>query len=180
MKIISGSLKGRTVKGHNIKGTRPTMDRVKESIFSIIQNNIKDSICLDLFAGSGNLGIEAISRGSKNVYFNDFDSEAIKTIKENLKAFNIEGNIIKNDYKKTLFYLSKEKIKFDIIFLDPPYALNVIDDILNIIDSNDLLNTNGLIICEYDKATLKEEYNDIKLKTTRKYGDTKVSIYQRL
>ena len=78
MKIISGTLKGRNIKGYNLEGTRPTMDRVKESLFAIIQNKIKDSIVLDLFSGSGNLGIEAISNGAKLCYFNDMNRECIK------------------------------------------------------------------------------------------------------
>ena len=81
MKVISGTLKGRNIKGYNIDGTRPTMDRVKESLFGMIQDNIKESTVLDLFSGSGNLGIEAISNGAKFCYFIDNNKEAIQTIK---------------------------------------------------------------------------------------------------
>ena len=89
MKVISGFLKGREIKGYNIIGTRPTMDRVKESIFSIIQDKIKDSIVLDLFSGSGTYGIECISNYAKEVHFNDHNKECIKIIKNNLEKFNI-------------------------------------------------------------------------------------------
>ena len=85
MRVISGSLRGREIKGYTIDGTRPTMDRVKESMFAIIQDYIKDSICLDLFSGTGNLGIEAISNGAKKVYFNDKNKVATKIIKENIE-----------------------------------------------------------------------------------------------
>ena len=88
MRVISGFLKGRIIKGININGTRPTMDRVKESLFAIIQNNIKNSICLDLFAGSGSLGIEAISNGAQMSYFVDNSKIAIKTINENINNLN--------------------------------------------------------------------------------------------
>ena len=86
MRIISGIYKGKIIKGHNIEGTRPTMDRVKESLFSMIQLKIKNSVCLDLFAGSGNLGIECISNGSRITYFVDNNIQAIKTLKENLNV----------------------------------------------------------------------------------------------
>ncbi|MFA5602233.1 MAG: 16S rRNA (guanine(966)-N(2))-methyltransferase RsmD [Bacilli bacterium] len=181
MKIISGNLKGRNIKGFKLSNTRPTMDRVKESIFSIIGNNIEESICLDLFSGSGNLGIEAISRKSKLVYFVDNNIRAIKIIKENLNNFNItNGIVIKEDYKKALLYFKKKNITFDIIFLDPPYNLDLLDSILEDINNLNLLNDNGIIICEYNKTILKENYNNIILKTTKKYGDTKVNIYQKL
>ena len=123
MRVISGSLKGRNIKGFNIEGTRPTMDRVKMSIFGSIQNYIKDSLVLDLFAGSGNLGIEAISNGCKYCYFIDNNKICIKCINENLTNFNItnKGKTILTDYSKALNLFKKNNIKFDIIFIDPPY-----------------------------------------------------------
>ena len=97
MRIISGKYKGKKLLGDNIDGTRPTMDRVKESLFGIIQNNIKNSICLDLFAGSGSLGIEALSNGANTCYFVDNNKIVIDTLNKN--TLNIEGSIIiKDDY----------------------------------------------------------------------------------
>ena len=93
MKVISGILKGRVIKGHDIEGTRPTMDRVKESLFGSIQNYIRDSAVLDLFAGSGSLGIEALSNGAKYVLFNDLNIKCTLSIKENIQKFN------KNDFE---------------------------------------------------------------------------------
>ena len=92
MKVISGILKGRNIEGYNIDGTRPTMDRVKESLFATIQNNIKDSIVLDLFAGSGQLGIEAISNGAKLCYFIDNNKEVIKILNKNISNLNIKSS----------------------------------------------------------------------------------------
>jgi 16S rRNA (guanine(966)-N(2))-methyltransferase RsmD len=105
MRVISGFLKSRQFK-YDIKGTRPTMDKVKESLFAMIQNSIKDSICLDLFSGSGSLGIEAISNGASMVYFVDNNPYAIKIINENINMLNIndKSNVILNDYKKALEY----------------------------------------------------------------------------
>ena len=180
MKVISGTLKGRTIKGFTIKGTRPTMDRVKESIFATIQNHIKDSLVLDLFAGSGNYGIEAISNYAKFVYFNDINKEACSVIKNNLQEFKIEdkGLILNLDYLKCLERLKKDNLKFDLIFLDPPYKLHILNNILKFINDNDLLNINGLVIVEFQDEEL-DNYNNLNLIKDKKYGDKKVYIYRK-
>ncbi len=174
MRIISGKYKGKILKGDNIEGTRPTMDRVKESLFGIIQNNINKSICLDLFAGSGSLGIEALSNGAKTCYFVDKNKIVIDVLNINTKG--VDGVvIIKNDYLNALKYFSDNKIKFDIIFLDPPYKLNLIKNSLTKIKEYDLLNKDGLIICEYEN----EEFDiDYELKKEKKYGTKKIKIYK--
>ena len=113
MRVISGKLKGRVIKGYDIDGTRPTMDRVKESIFAMIQNYLSGSVVLDLFSGSGNYGIEAISNGAKIVYFNDHNSKCIKVIKENyiVDEKNIEVNSIVNLVEKQLLKIMEKKQK---------------------------------------------------------------------
>ncbi len=180
MKVISGTLKGRIIKGYNINGTRPTMDRVKESIFGTIQNHIKDSTILDLFAGSGNYGIETLSNYAKLAYFNDYNKEAIKVIKTNLQEFKLEDKsiVLNLDYKKCLNYLKDKKIKFDLVFLDPPYDLHVLDSILDYLSNNNLLNKNALVIVEYRKEELKDNYNSLKLIKNKKYGEKLVNIYR--
>ena len=179
MKIISGKLKGRNIKGFDINGTRPTMDRVKESVFSMIQNSINDSCVLDLFSGSGNLGIEAISNGANYVYFNDKNIKCAKIIKENLVNFNVLDNyfITNMDYREALNYYKNKNIKFDIVFLDPPYKENIINDILNKLLECDLLNNKALIICEFTK---KEIYlsSQLALIKEKKYGEKYVYIYK--
>jgi 16S rRNA (guanine966-N2)-methyltransferase len=182
MRVISGFLKGRSIKGFDINGTRPTMDRVKESLFAIIQNDIKDAICLDLFAGSGNLGIEAISNGSKLVYFVDNNKEAIKVINENINNFNIlnKVKVINDDYKKALLFLKNNNIKFDLIFLDPPYDYDIINNILNFIDDNNLLNVNGQVICELENNNIKNNYNNLKLYKEKKYGSKTIIIFRNI
>ena len=172
MRVISGKYKGKYLKGFDIDGTRPTMDRVKESLFGIIQNNIYDSICLDLFAGSGSLGIEALSNGAKKCYFNDSNNEMIKILKENLNG--IDNSIISN--KNYINFLDNINDKFDIIFLDPPYKLNLITPSIKKIIDNNLLNDNGLIICEYETEDIKCDLNTLKEK---KYGSKKVIIYKK-
>lgn len=179
MKVISGLLKGRNIEGFNIEGTRPTMDRVKESIFSTIQFEIRDAIVLDLFAGSGNLGIEAISNGANKCYFVDNNKVAINTINKNIKTFNIEDNsiIIKDDYMNALNNLKNNK--FDIVFLDPPYKDDYIDKAINKLLEYDMLNPKALIICEYDRD-INHEYDLLDEVKTKKYGDKFVTIFKRI
>ena len=121
MKIISGLYKGRTLKGYDMVGTRPTMDRVKESVFAMIQSYVKDAVVLDLYSGTGNLAIEAISNGAKEAYLVDNNKIAINTIKDNIKTLNVVNtNIIHGDAINTLKSFINEGKVFDVIFLDPP------------------------------------------------------------
>lgn len=179
MKVISGSLKGRVIKGYDILGTRPTMDRVKESLFAMIQDRIKESVCLDLFAGSGNLGIEAISNGACLVYFVDNNKKAINVIKDNLINFNIldKSKILNIDYKDALRHFSSTNTSFDLIFIDPPYNMKVIEEILEFISLNKLLNKDGQVICECDDFSLKEKYNNLVMVKQKKYANKMVYIY---
>ena len=182
MRVISGLYKGRNILGYNILGTRPTMDRVKMSIFSMIQSKLPDSICLDLFAGSGSYGIEAISNLAKFVYFNDFNKLCIKTILKNLNNFNITDkyNLLSLDYKKCLEYLKKNKLKFDIVFLDPPYKLDCLNEILLYLETNHLLNKKCLVIVEFTNDNLAANYGNLFLKKEKKYGDKLVYIYEEV
>ena len=175
MRVISGKYKGRKLIGDNIIGTRPTMDRVKESLFGIIQTKLKDSICLDLFAGSGSLGIEALSNGAKLCYFVDKNEEVIKTLYKN--TLDIDGvNIIKTDYMNALIKFKEENLKFDIIFLDPPYKDNLIKSTLKYIEEFNLLNEDGIVICEYENEEFISNMDIIKEK---KYGSKNIRIYKK-
>ncbi len=180
MKIISGKLKGRTLKGFDIDGTRPTMDRVKESLFSSIQNYIPDSVCLDLFSGSGNLGFEAISNGAKEVYFNDKNFKCTSLIKSYIKEFDIsDSSIVTNmDYKKALEYYKDNNIKFDVVFLDPPYKFNELDKIVEYMHDNNMLNKDGIIILESSNIYFKFDF--YSLIKEKKYGDKYISIYKNI
>lgn len=175
MRVISGKYKGKKLEGYNVLGTRPTMDRVKESLFGIIQNYIKDSIVLDLFAGSGALGIEALSNGSKECYFVDNGHEIKKYLINNIKE--IEGAVyLDMDYKKALQTLKTKNIKFDLIFLDPPYQKHLINEALKLIKECDLVNHNGIIVCEFeDEKILDFGYELLK---NKKYGDKYIDVYK--
>ena len=181
MKIISGIYKGRVLKGFDIDGTRPTMDRVKESLFAVIQDNISNSTVLDLFSGSGNLGIEALSNGAKYAYLCDSNPKAIRVIDENIKMIGISNcKRYCMDYKKCLEMFFHEKNSFDLIFLDPPYQTNFIEKSLVLIDQYSLLNPNGIIICEsdsLDKIIYPDSFSCFKEK---KYGDKYVVFLQKI
>lgn len=173
MRVISGIYKGKLLEGFLIDGTRPTMDRVKESLFGIIQTYIEGSICLDLFAGSGSLGIEALSNGCKKCIFVDKNKEILKILENNLNEVKVDHKIIKKDYKEALNNLD---IKFDIIFLDPPYNDNLISPAIELILNNNLLNDDGIIVCEYEKENIVCSLNLFKEK---KYGQKNIKIFKK-
>ena len=162
MRIISGKARGTKLYTLDGINTRPTLDRVKESLFNIIQENLLDSIVLDLFSGSGALGLESISRGANKAILCDNNTNSIDIIKRNTKKCHFEENvaIICKDYKKCLNTINE---KLDIIFIDPPYAKNIAVDAIKIILDNNLLKENGLIILETDEENRElKQLNDIK------------------
>ena len=181
MKVISGIYKGRKIDGYNIEGTRPTMDRVKESLFATIQEYIPNSVVLDLFSGSGNLGIEAISEGASKAYLVDSNRQAIKFINANLKNMGITScQVLNSDYQQALKNLAASKVKFDVIFLDPPYKTDFIEKSITLITKLKLLADQGIIVCEsdsLDRIVFPETYIVIKEK---KYGDKWVVILKQL
>lgn len=179
MRVISGKYKGLKLQGFNNKGTRPTMDRVKESLFSIIQNKLKGSIVLDLFAGSGSLGIEALSNGSAICYFVELNKKMFSILKNNLLNLKIEEeyHLLNKDYLVALKHFHKKNIKFDLIFLDPPYDKHLINKTLEKIVEYDLLLEEGLVICEYAKEIINnDKFEIIK---DKKYGSKKISILRK-
>ena len=174
MRVISGKYKGMVLKEYNVVGTRPTMDRVKESLFGIIQNKVKDSICLDLFAGSGSLGLEALSNGANKVYFVDKNKIVINNMKKNFEK--IDNYYLYNlDYIEALKKFKEQNIKFDIVFLDPPYDLLLITKSIELLIEYNLLNKDSYIICEYTKENIVCNLEIIKEK---KYGDKFIKIYK--
>lgn len=181
MKIISGKYKGRVLKGFDIKGTRPTMDRVKESVFAMIQDYIRESTILDLYSGTGNLGIEAISNGASKAYLVDNNSVAINTIKDNINSLNIKEDIVINkNAKDALNDFLSNKTVFDIIFLDPPYHTDELNNSLSFINRNiNILSSNGIIVCETEIEIDYLLYDNLYIFKERKYGIKKVTILKR-
>ena len=182
MRVISGSARGTKLVSIDDESTKPTMDSVKESLFNIIVNDIDiiDSDVLDLFAGSGAIGIETLSRGARKAVFCDNSFEDAKYLKANLEKThfdNEKSEIIIEDFKKCLEKLSKRGDKFDLIFLDPPYRKNLAGESCKLILSLDVLKKEGIIIIETDddKRDLKEIENlNLDVYDNRKYGRIKL------
>lgn len=177
MKVISGKYKGRRLDGFDIDGTRPTMDRVKESLFAMIQNYIGDAVCLDLFSGSGNLGIEALSLGAKECYFVDKNKKAVFTIKKNLKMIDCScDTVFCMDYQRALKEFSNKGVLFDVVFLDPPYQTDYVSISISLIVSLGLLSKNGIIVCESDNLEKIQFPSCLEIVKMKKYGDKLVAI----
>ena len=179
MRVVSGKAKGISLKTPDGILTRPTADRVKEAMFSIIQFDIPGARVLDLFGGTGQLGIEAISRGAKNAVFVDSREDACRLIRENLKRANMlsEGTVVRSDY---LVYLTRCKDSFDIVLLDPPYAEEFLENSLKLITEIDILQSGGIIIAERPVGKdLPWEFLGYTRSRDYKYGKTLLTIYRK-
>ncbi|MTK11149.1 MAG: 16S rRNA (guanine(966)-N(2))-methyltransferase RsmD [Clostridiaceae bacterium] len=182
MRIIAGLAKGRKILSPvGMDTTRPTLDRIKQSIFNIIQNRVYGATVVDVFSGTGSLGLEAASRGAKECYLVDRDKVTFSFLAKNVENLNF-GEICKclnMDSYKALEELSKRKITFDIIFLDPPYLKNLIPPAVEIIEKEGLLDKEGLIVTKIDtKEELYQGTEKIILVDHRRYGNTTVCFYR--
>lgn len=179
MRIIGGSARGRKFDAPVGEMTRPTTDRVKESLFGILQFALQDAQVLDLFSGSGNLAFEALSRGAKHAYLNDADRICAKLIKENAKHLKFEerSTIYCQSFEACLQSLAQQKLQFDIVFLDPPYNLGLENKALALLWGLNLLSKDAIIIIEHDKKTqpILPEGLDCKI-DQRHYGLITLSI----
>ena len=178
MRVIAGKFKSRQLKSVDSKLTRPTTDKNKENLFNMIGPFFNGGVCLDLFGGSGGLGIEAISRGMDELYSVDKQYKAFATIKENIQTLKIQdvAHVYKMDYKKALQQFANENIQFDLVFLDPPYGLKISQKILDFLVKNCMLKQGCLLVIE----DLNEEVIEIKepfvLKKQQSYGITTLQI----
>jgi 16S rRNA (guanine966-N2)-methyltransferase len=183
MRVISGSRKGRTLQAVPGKSTRPTTDKVKESIFNLLGTPyFEGGLGLDLYAGTGGLGIEALSRGLDKVIFVDQNKKAFDTVKQNLNSLEFveRSEVYKIDATRALKAIIKREIQFDIIFLDPPYAEQQVAAQLAQFHDYHLIRANGSVIVETAKGVkLPEEVGDIVLEKFHQYGDTEIRIYIR-
>ena len=179
MRVITGKARGVALKTPDGMATRPTSDRVKEALFSVIQFDIPGSRVLDLFGGTGQLGIEALSRGAKSAVFVDAAESACKLIQENLKKTKLaeDAKVVRSDYME---YLRRCKEAFDIIFLDPPYAEVFLENSLNFISEIDILQTNGIIVTErpLDKE-LPWNFPGFTRSKDYKYGNTLITLFRK-
>lgn len=175
MRVISGVARGTKLKSIEETTTRPTLDRIKESLFNIISSKIPEAIILDLFAGSGAISIEFLSRGAKQAYLCEKNHLATKMIYENLNKTKLATNavVMQKDYKKALEMVSGQNLQFDFIYLDPPYALDIAVDAVKRILSLNLLKEKGSIIIETDdekRELLKLQEVNLNIYDIRKYG----------
>lgn len=179
MQIITGKYRARKLVGVDSTDTRPTLARVKESVFNLIFDKIEGNVVLDLFAGSGAYGAECISRGAKEVFFVDQTEKAIKTIKTNTQKMTEKFEIIKSSFKDALVSFENRKIKFDLVFLDPPYDSDFAFKSLEILKKKQLLNDGATIVVEHklanDLQNLPECYI---IKKSRKYGIAYIDILE--
>lgn len=181
MRIISGERKGMALKAVNGMTTRPTTDKVKESLFNIIGPYFSGGTVLDLFAGSGGLGLEALSRGMEHGIFIEKDSRAFQNLKENISKCRYENctEVYRNDALRAIKLLIKNKVQADLIFLDPPYKkqqyYNMVEDIV----ANQMIHEDGIIVCEHDREVdLPAVFLDFHKVREEEYGSTIISIYR--
>lgn len=177
MRVITGSAKGRRLKTLPGLEVRPTIEGVKEAIFSIVQFEVEDAVVLDMFAGSGQLGIEALSRGAKKVCFVDNSAESIKIIRDNLKHTQLEANAVVSNMANNAF-LRSTKEKFDIAILDPPYNHKLIQKTMPQLVEK--MSECGIIICEHERETdLPERFGDFAISKIYRHGRATLTAYRR-
>ena len=179
MRVISGVLKGRRLKAPSGMTTRPTADRIKESVFNILTGSIQDRRVLDLFAGSGALGIEALSRGAASAVFVDQAKTAISAVRSNIRNLGLEARtrVIHWDIRKNLNCLIPERAAFDLIFMDPPYETNAVAHTLALLVSCGALASGARVIIEHStREPIAQPMAMLVLRDQRRFGKTLVSF----
>lgn len=177
MQIITGKYRARKLVSVDSAGTRPTLARVKESVFNLIQSKIDGKVVLDLFAGSGAFGCECISRNASSVYFVDAEPKAIKAIETNTKNMKEEFKIIKSDYSSALQTFSKQNIKFGLVYLDPPYKSDYAVKSLEKLAELNLLDREAIIVVEHEFQNDLQNIPDCYIiEKSKKYGIAYVDV----
>ena len=181
MRVIAGSAKGRPLKAVPGMNTRPTTDKVKEAIFSMIGPYFDGGLVLDLFAGTGGLGIEALSRGADRAIFVDKEKQSVDIVRHNTSAAGVSdrAEIYRNDAERAIKALAKRGQGFRLVFLDPPYRMTNMDELLGELAASGLLEHDATIVVEHDAAHLYPERfgGGFEQRRSVKYGDTAVTIY---
>jgi 16S rRNA (guanine966-N2)-methyltransferase len=178
MRVTGGILKGRILKTTPGLSTRPTTDKIRQSIFNILMNDIENAVVLDIFGGSGALGIEALSRGAASSIFIESGRKQVEVIQENLTTLGLKAGVFECDYIAACRTLHTDGRKFDLIFADPPYEKISPDKVAEIVLRYDLLEHNGLLIIEH-KAGQDIKPDAVERLKKRKFGQTEVSFYAR-
>lgn len=180
MRIIAGTKRGQTIAAPKGLDTRPTLDRVKESLFGIIQFEIAGNTVLDLFAGSGNLGLEALSRGAEHAVFNDAGRESAAIVRANIAklGFTDRATVYSLDYRAAIDAAARAQFRFGLVFLDPPYKAGLVENALALLRTAGVLAGDALIIAEHAASMPPETPEGFILKDRRKYGIAAISIYK--
>ncbi len=182
MRITSGKLKNRVVLSREGFDTRPTLERIKESIFSIIYDKVIDAKFLDLYSGTGNMSFEALSRGAKRAIMIEKDYEALNVIIDNVTRFKLEKDCraYKNDSLRAIEILKRKNEKFDIIFMDPPYKENLTTKTLEKLSEFDILEQDGIIICEHaNYEKLDDKIMNLVKYDEREYNKKIISFFRK-
>lgn len=179
MRIIAGEKRSRKIEAPEGQDTRPTADRIKEALFSMLQKKLYDATVLDLYAGSGALSLESLSRGAEKAVLVDKSFKACKVIRQNIAALGYEqrANLLQMEDKQAVTHFASLGVRFDIIFLDPPYRMDMGEMIERLCDT--LLEDDGIIICEHDRTTPPETPSNAVLYDRREYGITGLSFYRK-
>lgn len=182
MRIIAGSAKGSQIFAPKGQDTRPTQDRVRESLFNILQGDVFGAMVLDLFAGSGALALEAISRGANHAILVDAVQDAVVCIKRNIAKLGFEGraHVMKCDWKQAVAQLRGQGAAFDLVFLDPPYRVVETAEILDCLVLSELLTAGALVVVEHRKGCSPTEHSSFAVRSIRAYGDTEISFLEYL
>ena len=180
MRIVSGKLKGRRLASFGGRCIRPTSDIVRETIFNILTVEWEGKEVLDLFSGTGALGIESLSRGASRVVFVENNSQSLHLLNKNINTLKQSDycEVLRLKVEKGIGVIKKKGWKFDIVFLDPPYGRGLTDDTLHLIAGSDVLKEGSIVIAEHHyKETLSNRYRKLQLSDRRKYGSTEVSFF---
>ena len=177
MRIISGSRRGHKLFEFEGQDVRPTTDRVKESIFNLIQSYVPDARVLDMFAGRGALSFEAISRGARSAVLVDCDKNSVALIKKNIKALGFENTCTVLE-RSCFDYIKAPSEHFDIVFLDPPYNKGFIEPALSAISDGNILSDEGIIVLESDNTDFKSDFDGLEMIKQKRYGRTFITIYK--
>ena len=178
MRIIAGTARGRKIEAPEGRNTRPTLDRVRENLFNILQMKIRDSRVLDLFAGSGALSIEALSRGAESATLVDSDRNASRIQKKNLETLGFDGQaeVLLRDWKQAAAELAREGRRYDLVFLDPPYRMTDLRDVFTAVEK--LLAEDGMVILEHEAKAAVKSGDAYEETDRRQWGYCGVSFFR--
>ena len=178
MRVVSGSARGTVLFSPESEGTRPTTDRVKENIFNLIQFDVPGKNVLDLFSGSGAMGIEALSRGASSATFVDSSPSAVSIIKKNIEKtkFTLNSQVVSKSFDA---FLKSASLKFDLIFLDPPYHKGYIDEAIKLLLERELLKNDAVIVCECDRDEEIKDYDELFKLKEKLYGRVKITVLKK-